>query len=227
MTPLLQAKNVSLEYWDGDKIIKAVDNINLQLPPTGLFGILGPSGSGKTSLLYLLSGLKEPSKGEILYQGRSLDSDKYIRNLIRRTEMGFVFQSHFLIEYLNVFENIMIGADISYPDSKSVVENLIKELALTELVGRRIDQLSGGQKQKVTIARALANNPKVIFVDEPTSSLDHVTGKKVIKLLERISKNACVIIVTHDETNISNADYIFSIWDGKIHGMGKLKLNQI
>jgi putative ABC transport system ATP-binding protein len=213
---LIHTKNLSLYYQDGLRVVHAVDRLNIELPERGLYGIIGPSGSGKTSILYLLSGLKRQTDGEIFYEDAPYPRSTVGLNNLRRKEMGFVFQSHFLIEYLNVIENILVGADDSYAASDERIDYLIQELGITELVDRKIDQLSGGQRQLVTIARALANNPKIIFVDEPTSSLDHVTGKKVIQLLEKISKQACVVLVTHDETNLVHADKIFSIWDGKV-----------
>lgn len=213
---LIHTKNLSLYYQDGQRVIHAVDKLNLNLPERGLYGIIGPSGSGKTSILYLLSGLRRQTDGEIFYEDAPYPNSIVGLNNLRRKEMGFVFQSHFLIEYLNVLENILVGADDSYAASDERIDYLIQELGISELVDRKIDQLSGGQRQLVTIARALANNPKVIFVDEPTSSLDHVTGKKVVQLLEKISKQACVVLVTHDETNLVHADHVFSIWDGKV-----------
>lgn len=220
---LIQTRDLTLRYHDGTRFINAVNKINISLPETGLYGILGPSGSGKTSLLYLLAGLKKPTEGQILYNGLSYPEDSSGMNYLRRTEMGFIFQSNFLIDYLTVRENILVGSDKKYKEARPFIESIALQLNIFHLLDRKIEQLSGGEKQRVTIARALANEPKVIFVDEPTSSLDHVVGKRVVEILEQISKKACVVMVTHDESNLSHADYIFSIWDGKIMGLGEKK----
>lgn len=221
---LIQTRDLTLRYHDGTRFINAVNKVSISLPETGLYGILGPSGSGKTSLLYLLAGLKKPTEGQILYNGISYPEDASGMNYLRRNEMGFIFQSNFLIDYLTVRENILVGSDKKYKDAKALIESIAMQLNIFHLLDRKIEQLSGGEKQRVTIARALANEPKVIFVDEPTSSLDHVVGKRVVEILEKISKTSCVVMVTHDESNLSHADYIFSIWDGKIMGLGDKKL---
>jgi putative ABC transport system ATP-binding protein len=221
---LIQSRDLTLQYHDGTRFISAVNKVSISLPETGLYGILGPSGSGKTSLLYLLAGLKKPTSGQLLYNGISYPETASEMNYLRRNEMGFIFQSNFLIDYLTVRENIAVGSDKKYKEAKPLIESIAMQLNIFHLLDRRIEQLSGGEKQRVTIARALANEPKVIFVDEPTSSLDHVVGKRVVEILERISKTSCVVMVTHDESNLSHADYIFSIWDGKIMGLGEKKM---
>lgn len=220
---LIQTRNLTLQYDDGDQFINAVNDVNISLPETGLYGILGPSGSGKTSLLYLLAGLKNPTGGQILYNGVTYPDTTSGMSKLRREEMGFVFQSNFLIDYLTVRENILVGSDKPYKESRSLIEAIAMQLNILHLLDRRTSHISGGEKQRVTIARALANEPKIIFVDEPTSSLDHVVGRRVIEILQRISKTACVVMVTHDESNLSEADYVFSIWDGKIMGLGERK----
>jgi putative ABC transport system ATP-binding protein len=212
---IYQLNNVGLSYKDGINHIDALSDINLELPETGLIGVIGPSGSGKTSLLYVLSGIKVPTSGQILYRGVPLPHQTSLRNQLRRHEMGFVFQFHFLISYLSVVQNIMVGfngagVDINY------MNYLIEALKIGHIKNKKPYQLSGGQRQRVAIARALANRPKVIFVDEPTSNLDHVTGRKIIDLLKEASQNALVILVTHDYENVREADKVIKIWDGKV-----------
>ncbi len=212
---IYQLNNVGLSYKDGGNTINALSDINLELPETGLIGVIGPSGSGKTSLLYVMSGIKVPTSGQILYRGVPLPHQTSLRNQLRRREMGFVFQFHFLISYLTVAQNIMVGFDGSGVDI-NYMNYLIEELRISHIRNKKPYQLSGGQRQRVAIARALANRPKVIFVDEPTSSLDHVTGRKIISLLREAAKNALVILVTHDYENVRAADKIVKIWDGKV-----------
>jgi putative ABC transport system ATP-binding protein len=218
---LYNLNNIDLSYKDGNCQIFALNKINLELPETGLIGIIGPSGSGKTSLLYIMSGIKTPTAGHVLYRGASLPHQTNLRNQLRRHEMGFVFQFHFLIGYLSVAQNIMVGfnggaVDLIY------MNNLMDELEISHIKNKKPYQISGGQRQRVAIARALANRPKVIFVDEPTSSLDHCTGRKIIALLKEASQNALVIVVTHDYENIRQVDKIIKVWDGQI----VLDLNQ-
>jgi putative ABC transport system ATP-binding protein len=216
MPILLEARNVYLNYKDGKNSFKVIKNLNLSIPSTGFYGILGPSGSGKTSMLYLLSGMLEPSGGDILYNGYKLPKSKTARQALRRSEMGFVFQFHFLINYLSVYQNILIGSDPKDIYRYDVAKMLIKRLELDGLENRKPYELSGGQRQRVAIARSLANRPKVLFVDEPTASLDHKIGQKVIDMLYEFSQEACVILVTHDPTVLTKATQIYQMWDGKL-----------
>jgi putative ABC transport system ATP-binding protein len=217
MNILIKTKNLTLNYKDGKKVITAVNKVNLELPNKGFFGVLGPSGSGKTSLLYLLSGIRSQTKGKIFFKGKILPKSTRERNKIRKENMGFVFQFHFLLNYLNVLENILVGAGKYDKEHKKRAKNLINELDIKGLEHRRPYELSGGQRQRVAIARALVNNPKVVFVDEPTASLDHDTGESVVNLLENFSKKACVLAVTHDPTILKDAKKVFQIWDGKLN----------
>lgn len=213
---LLQTHNISLEYQDGKNTVKAVKNVSLEFDYTGFYGILGPSGSGKSSLLYLLSGIKQPTKGDILYCGYKYPNNTAYRDKLRRSEMGFIFQGFFLIKYLNVAENIFVGADPHDRSQKQWVNQLIEYLGLQGLAHKYPSELSGGQRQRVSIARALANKPKVIFADEPTAFLDHENGRKVIDLLKKVSEKACVIIVTHDQSFIDSDTQVYKMWDGTL-----------
>ncbi|MBN2101226.1 ABC transporter ATP-binding protein [Candidatus Dojkabacteria bacterium] len=211
---LIETKDLTLEYLNGKSGVIAVNKVNMKLPETGFYGILGPSGSGKTSLLYLLSGIRVPSGGEIIYGGQKLPNSADERSRLRKREMGFVFQYHFLINYLSSFQNIMVGAVDSEGEEKT--KRLISELGLDGLEQRPPYKLSGGQRQRVAIGRAFANNPKIVFVDEPTASLDHKTGRKVVNLLRNYSKEACVVTVTHDKSILEEADGVFKMWDGEL-----------
>ncbi|SRR5581483_3835468 len=210
---LLEAENISLTYKDGKNTVNALSEVTLRLPKEGFFGILGPSGSGKTSLLYVLSGIRRPTRGVVRFDGQELPAVPSARNKIRRSEMGFVFQLHFLMNYLTVYENIMVGAPSA--DKARIVE-LIDRLGLHGLEKRFPYQLSGGQRQRVAIARATANNPKVLFVDEPTASLDRENAVKAVSLLRDMSKHACVIVVTHDPSILAHADGIMKLQNGKM-----------
>ncbi len=209
----LQANNLTLNYIDGDKVISPVNDVSLELEKAGLYGILGPSGSGKSSLLYLLSGIKSPTEGVVKYQNVDLEE---LGLDFRRQEIGFVFQFHFLVPYLTVAENIYLGTGKKDSHSRKYVQDLLLELDLFDLRDRFLHQLSGGQKQRVALARAVANKPRVLFVDEPTASLDHKRGKDIVRLLEKLAQDVCVIVVTHDESNLINAKQVFYMEDGKV-----------
>jgi putative ABC transport system ATP-binding protein len=212
----LQARNLKLNYMDSDKIISPVNDVSMELEQAGLYGILGPSGSGKSSLLYLLSGMKSPTAGEVRYQNVDLAE---LGLEFRRQEIGFVFQFHFLVPYLTVAENIFLGTFKKDVHDRKYVQDLLLELDLFDLRDRFLHQLSGGQKQRVALARAVANKPRVLFVDEPTASLDHARGLQIIKLLEKLAQDVCVIVVTHDNSNLVNAKKVFYMEDGKIREM--------
>ena len=130
--------------------------------------------------------------------------------------MGFVFQQHFLIGYLTVLENILVGL----PDKKYIIkekiDKILKDLGLEDLENRLPRQISGGQRQRVAIARAIINNPEVLFVDEPTSNLDKKTGNKIINIFEKIAKTMCVVMVTHNRQNLVNASVIYEMEDGRL-----------
>lgn len=216
MPTLIKTVHMSLTYRDAQTEVRAVDDVTLELPEKGFFGILGPSGSGKTSLLYLLSGIRQPSKGEIYFNEKLYPRSQEGRSLLRRQNMGFVFQQHFLINYLNVKQNIRIGASKEGKDADMRAQNIIQRLGLDGLENRKPYELSGGQRQRVAIGRALANDAKIIFVDEPTAALDHHTGRKVVDYLYEFATDTCVVTVTHDESILNNADKVFTMWDGTL-----------
>ena len=212
---LIKVKNLNLKFQDHGVEVGAVKNLNLAFPNTGLIGILGSSGSGKTSLLYLLSGIREPTSGTLDFDNL-IDSNYTNIQDLRRNKMGFVFQQHFLIGYLTVLENILVGL----PDKKYIIkekiDKILKDLGLEDLENRLPRQISGGQRQRVAIARAIINNPEVLFVDEPTSNLDKKTGNKIINIFEKIAKTMCVVMVTHNRQNLVNASVIYEMEDGRL-----------
>lgn len=206
---MLECKELSLYYKDGKNERKIFDNVNISISPGKKVVFLGPSGSGKSSLIYLLSGLREPTSGSILYNSvdyKLLNERKM--TLLRSNDFGFVFQMHFLIPYLTVFENIEIGLKRKNSNYKNEIEELAVRLGLEEHLHKKIYQMSGGQRQRVAIARALIKKPKVIFADEPTASLDHQTAIEVMNLLDEHIKETSLIMATHD---MSVIDQTFSI----------------
>ena len=196
----------------------AIKNIDLTLPDIGLIGIIGPSGSGKSTLMYCLSTLKAPTSGEIWYNGKQFaEYSKKEKEYLRRKEFGFVFQRHFLIHYMSALDNVIVtSAD---PLSITAVrgQKLLFDLDIKPaMFDKRPSYLSSGQRQRVTIARAMINQPPVLFADEPTSSLDHDSAELVMEVLKEYSKEQLVLVITHDLAILKNADRIVEMWDGRI-----------
>lgn len=206
---MIQVKNLTHYY---NKEI-ALDNINLTIEKGKFIAIVGESGSGKSTLLSILSTLLKPTSGDITL----LDTNtKKIQNIdsFRKTNIGFVFQFHYLINYLTVKENIELSLDTK--EDKKTLETL-QILGIEELQNRYPNEISGGQRQRASIARALANQPKIIFADEPTGNLDSKNSLKVFELLKQLCENGTTIVVaTHDKTLAKLADTIYEMSDGKI-----------
>lgn len=213
----LSTRNISLSYGDGDQITYAVRDLTAAFPKKGFFGIMGPSGSGKSSLLYLLSGLKQPTSGEVLYEGVALSGKSEVeRAKIRRERFGFVFQQPYLLNYLTARENILVAAREGDRSADSHVDELLEELHIAALANRFPAHLSGGERQRLIVARAMMNRPSVIFADEPTAALDHTNGRAVIDMLARYRDKGAVLIVTHDPTMLEEADCIYHLHDGHL-----------
>ena len=213
----LEARAVGLSYGDGDQITYAVRQVTTAFPERGFFGIMGPSGSGKSSLLYLLSGLKRPTDGEVLYEGRVLSSmAEAERTRLRRRRFGFVFQQPYLLNYLTARENIMAAALPNDRDALSYVDSLLQNLNIAHLAKRYPAHLSGGERQRLIVARSMINRPAIIFSDEPTAALDHTNGRAVIDMLASYRERGAVIVVTHDPAILETADRIYHLYDGEL-----------
>ncbi len=217
---MLKIQNVSKIYnMKGNEKIYALNNISLELPSKGMVFLLGKSGSGKTTMLNLIGGLDEATDGEIIVDGTSMkdfNAQKY--DAYRNTYIGFVFQEYNLIEEFNVYQNIAFALELQ---GEKVKEEVIKSvLTMVEMEGcecRKISELSGGQKQRVAIARALIKNPRIILADEPTGSLDTVTGAQIFEILKKLSKEKLVIVVSHDSDFAEKyGDRIVKLSDGKV-----------
>lgn len=214
---MLEARDVSLVYHAGGVRTYAVEGVSLSVSRGEFCGIIGPSGNGKSSLLYLLSGLRAPSGGTVLYEGRDYRT-LGARGLadLRRRHFGFVFQQHFLIGYLTVLENVMLAGG---RDSRRESEALLRRLGLGDCLNRFPWQLSGGQRQRVAVARALARRPSVVFADEPTASLDQRAAREVVSALEEYHRGGgTVVLVTHDPAVLRGADRVLTMRAGRILG---------
>lgn len=212
---MIQSCGASLVYQDLGKSVFACREVDMEVHENEFVGILGPSGSGKSSLLYLLSGLKTPTSGDILYRGQSLPGMREEdRSRLRLREFGFVFQQPYLLGYLTALENVLLAAPGQLMLNQAT--ELLDGLGLAEKRHRHPHELSGGERQRVCVARALLGDPHVIFADEPTASLDHQNGAAVVELLNRFRKKGSLVMVTHDETMLAGADRIIGLAEGTI-----------
>ena len=212
---MIQARAASVVYFDHGREVFACRNIDLEVHPGEFLGILGPSGSGKSSLLYLLSGLKTPTSGDVVFDGRSVASlSDEERSRMRLNDFGFVFQQPFLLGYLTAIENVTVATvgKAAYDEANEILDRL----GLSQKSHRYPHELSGGERQRVCVARALLGQPKVVFADEPTASLDHSNGSQVVHLLNQHRGSGSLVMVTHDPSMLAEADRIVELNDGML-----------
>ena len=216
---MLSAQDLALDYRSGTSVAHAVDTVSLSVAQGSFVGLIGPSGSGKSSLMYLLSGLKRPTRGTVAFEGqdyRQISTPGLMQ--LRRQRYGFVFQQHFLINYLTALENVMVGAVKRNHDVVAYAQELLRRVGLGDKLRQRPYQLSIGERQRVAVARALVHRPAVVFADEPTASLDQATGREVINLLVdyRRGGGGSVVVVTHDPAMLTDADRVLQMRDGRL-----------
>ena len=213
----IEFKDVSKVYRMGQTEIRALDHISFSVEKGELCVIVGPSGAGKTTLLNILGGMDVPTEGTILLDGREI-SALNARQLTdyRRTDVGFVFQFYNLVQNLTALENVELAAEICR-DSLDAAQ-MLKDVGLEGRMDNFPAQLSGGEQQRVSIARALAKNPKIILCDEPTGALDYHTGKAVLKLLQDTcqSTGKTVLIITHNSALTRIADRVIRVKNGTV-----------
>lgn len=213
-------ENVEREYHIGGNIIKAVDGISFGIEKGTVNVVLGQSGAGKTTVLNLLGGMDSPTKGRIIVDNQEISKmSEYELTTYRRNKIGFVFQFYNLVPNLTVLENVQLAKEIcSNPlDSKEV----LAKVGLKNRMDNFPSQISGGEQQRVSIARALAKNPQIVLCDEPTGALDSTTGRMVLKLIRDTAREMgkTVIIVTHNVLIAEMANTVIHMKDGKIAEM--------
>ena len=217
MKTLIKVNRVSKEYKMGTQTVKAANNLDFTIDQGELVVILGPSGSGKSTLLNLLGGLDKPTSGEIIIDDENITafSDKELTRY-RAKEIGFIFQFYNLIPNLTACENIEVLNDIV--DENIDGKAILTQVGLSQHVNKFPSELSGGEQQRVSIARAIAKKPKMLLCDEPTGALDSHTGKIIIELLINIceSENTTVIIVTHNSEFAKVANKVIHIKNGEV-----------
>lgn len=216
---ILKLNNVGYRYKDASKDNYVFRNINYEFEQGKMYAIKGKSGSGKTTLLSLITGLEKCTEGEILYNEKKLKKmnlDRY-----RNTEIGIVFQSYNLLPRLTAIENIILSMDVSkvkVKNKKQKALSLMKSVGLSEEhAKRKILKLSGGEQQRIAIARSLSYNPKIIIADEPTGNLDKNTENDILNIFEKLAReeNKCIIIVTHSENVCSKVDDVYELAKNK------------
>ncbi len=214
---MLNGEKLVLTYRDGETTRNAVDDVSIAIEDHQFIGILGPSGSGKSSLLYLLSGLRKPSGGEVYLDDRAYSkmSDAE-RVALRRSEYGFVFQQHFLINYLTALENVMVAAPLQDKAHMAQARALLADLGMGDKLHRFPYELSGGERQRVAVARAMIHRPRIIFADEPTGLLDRSTGLQVVALLRGFREQGSLVAVTHNPEILTEADLVVTLRDGRM-----------
>jgi putative ABC transport system ATP-binding protein len=206
---MITVKNVT-HFYNKDL---ALESINLHIKKGEFIAITGESGSGKSTLLSILSTLLKPTSGELFFENINYNDISNI-DTFRQKNIGFIFQFHYLITYLTIKENIQIANEKA---SNEEILLLLTQLGIQELAHRFPNEISGGQKQRAAIARALINRPKVIFADEPTGNLDSHNSQNVFNLFKQLSQNGTTIIVaTHDKTLAQQAHKTIEVHDGKL-----------
>ena len=209
---MILAKDIRKEF-AGQDVLRG---INLSVDENDFVVILGASGSGKSTLLSILSGLEKSDSGEVLYNGENISN--YTETQLtefRRKNIGFVFQQYYLLNNLTVFQNVRVGANLA---NNSDCSEILKELGLEDKVEKYPNELSGGEQQRVSIARALAKKPKVLFLDEPTGALDEETGRGILEYIFKLRNESkfTMIMVTHNENIAQIANKIVHVKSGKV-----------
>ena len=217
---ILKTSNLKKYYGNGENLVKAIDNANIDIKEGEFVAIVGKSGSGKSTLLHMMGGLDNPTEGKVYINDKDIFSLKEEKLAIfRRRNMGFIFQNFNLIPSLNVWENITLPVGLDGKEiNKPFVTDIINSLGLESKVDALPNTLSGGQQQRVAIARALVARPAIILADEPTGNLDSKTSDEVMSLLKTMIKkyNQTLVMITHDETIAQMADRVIYIEDGKV-----------
>ena len=217
---ILKTKNLVKIYGQEPNIVKALDNVSIEINQGEFIAIVGTSGSGKSTLLNMLGGLDNPTSGETIISNKRISklNDEELTNF-RRRNIGFIFQNYNLVPILNVYENIVLPIELDGGRiDVDYVNSIINTLGLNEKLSNMPNNLSGGQQQRVAIARALATKPAIILADEPTGNLDSKTSMDVIGLLKVTSRqfNQTMVMITHNEEIAQLADRIIRIEDGKV-----------
>ncbi|WP_416150812.1 ABC transporter ATP-binding protein [Salipaludibacillus sp. HK11] len=223
MQTILETKGIKKQFGKNKKMT-VLNNITLTVKEGEFVSIMGPSGSGKSTLLYTLSGMDQISDGSVVLDGQELATltEKQLAEL-RLTKMGFIFQNHHLLKNLTLFDNIILSAYLSKKDSRKKVNRkaseLMKKTGISQLKSHDLTQASGGQLQRVAICRSLINEPRILFGDEPTGSLNSQSATDIMSLLKTINESGTtILLVTHDQKVAAKTERVLYMIDGEIVG---------
>ncbi len=217
--PMLRSDALSRTYVSGGREITVLRDITFALEPGGFLAITGPSGSGKSTLLGLLAGLDRPTRGRVVLDGQDLSSlTEDERARVRVEKVGFVFQSFHLIPTLTARENIQVPLELRGEEARGRALELLERVGLADRGHHYPAQLSGGEQQRVAVARAFAHRPKILFADEPTGNLDAANGANVIALLAELNRELAttLVLVTHDPDLAGRAQRVIRLLDGSV-----------
>jgi putative ABC transport system ATP-binding protein len=225
--PAIRLEHISRHYTMGEAVIRAVDDVSLDLPTGEFLALLGSSGSGKSTLLNLIAGLDRPTSGAVIASGEDLSKVSSLELArYRRQTVGMVFQSFNLLPRMTLEENVELPlrlAEVERGDRAARVQEALGRVGLEKRSGHRPSELSGGEQQRAAIARALVNRPKILLADEPTGNLDSTTGESILTLLKEIQKNPgmTIVMVTHERPLAERfADRLAVMGDGKLLSNG-------
>lgn len=220
--PLIQMKDVVKNYRMGQTTVRALKGIDLDIEAGEFVAVWGPSGSGKTTLLNLIGAIDEPTSGFVQIGGKDVSSlsDNH-KSELRNQQIGFIFQNFNLIPVLSALENVMVPLQIkgmAHADAIRLSQDRLDQMGLSEFIKHRPDKLSGGQHQRVSIARALVTNPSLVIADEPTANLDSETAMKIIDLMRELNlkEGTTFVFSTHDQRLLSSMDRLIHLKDGRI-----------
>ncbi len=221
MTDLIKIENLSKHYFLKNNIVKALDNITLDIKKKEYVALMGTSGSGKSTLMNIIGCLDKPTNGSYKLNNNYISdlTDNQLAE-IRNTEVGFIFQTFNLLQRMNSLENValpLIYAGVEKSKRVRLAKEALKEVGLLDRISHKPNELSGGQRQRVAIARALVNNPSIILADEPTGNLDSKNSNEIMKIFKSIHKKGnTIILVTHEKEIAKNAKRIIQLKDGQI-----------
>lgn len=220
--PLIEARDISKIYSLGQRRLTVLEGVSLGVQAGEFLVIAGASGSGKTTLLSILSGLDRPSSGRVVFDGRDItDLDEDALAPLRTTSTGFIFQNFHLVPSLTTLENVMFPAELAGDrEARDKAAAILDRVGLAERMESYPHQLSGGEKQRTAICRALVNSPRVVFADEPTGNLDSANGSAVFELLLSLRREhgATLVLVTHNNEIAARADRVLTLRDGRLAG---------
>lgn len=220
MTDILEAHNLTKTYRSGSRELTVLDDINFSVQERESFAIVGPSGSGKTTLLGLCAGLDSSDSGSVKICGEELTAlNEDERAILRNQKVGFIFQSFQLLPALTSLENVMVPMELlGMKNARREAQELLEKVGLADRAHHYPSQLSGGEQQRISMARAFANKPSILFADEPTGNLDQETGERVIDLLFNLNRDAgtTLVIVTHDMELAQKSKRILRLKGGKV-----------